>query len=204
MTKLMVERDGLEASGAKVGGLPWGPVGMGWPVCKTCGEAMQFVAQVLLGAVEGFGGRGEWLLMFFCVKGMWTCKEWEAGSGGNAAIVVDGEGRAEMAAPAGRTVLPGEGRVELVEVDVRSRSGVHAGYWEALRKEPRGVGKVGGQPTWIQGDGTPRCGCGAKMTFVVQLEPRGKSGLSFYGESSGYGFACAACLQAGGFLWQSR
>ena len=63
------------------------------------------------------------------------------------------------------------------------------------------IGKLGGNPVWIQGDETPACSCGRKMTFVAQVEQFAHDDFNFGGSGCSYTFLCPSC-QVAKFLWQ--
>jgi len=68
------------------------------------------------------------------------------------------------------------------------------------------LGKLGGEPTWLQGDETPACpACGHDMRFVAQLEegPDWKTAMNFGGGGWAYVFQCAECESSAAMLWQS-
>ena len=66
----------------------------------------------------------------------------------------------------------------------------------------RVLGKLGGRPLWIQGDETPTCSCGQRMSFAIQLEDRGGGGINFGDAGVGYGFVCSSFPAQAKFLWQ--
>jgi hypothetical protein len=51
--------------------------------------------------------------------------------------------------------------------------------------------KIGGYPSWIQGDDTPRCGCRRRMRFACQFVGHGDD-IDFGDSGLAYVFVCAA------------
>ena len=66
----------------------------------------------------------------------------------------------------------------------------------------KALGRVGGDPEWIQGDETPTCACGRPMRFVAQLSWTGGGGINFGDAGEGYAFVCEKCPDEACFLWQ--
>ena len=178
MTTWLVRRE-KSTSRSRIGGLPDAPAGFQWPVCKECGGAMQFLAQLALPdcGIPSLAARNQLLLLFQCQNKPGMCDDWVPASGGNAACLVS---------LTGATTLPAVAPVVAVSA-----------------KPSRGVlGQVGGEPEWIQGDETPECACGARMRFVVQLSPEGGGGINFGDAGEGYAFVCEHCPEEASFLWQ--
>jgi hypothetical protein len=128
------------------------------------------------------------------------CDEWDASSGGNAALLIDGP-VVELPVPAGETLLAKCWHFALREY-TSSRPDEDDVYVDAQSEAgSRVLGKLGGSPTWIQGDETPTCDCGAVMRFAAQLEDCG-GGINFGDAGAGYAFVCVRCRQRAKFLWQ--
>ncbi len=53
--------------------------------------------------------------------------------------------------------------------------------------------RIGGEPDWIQGDETPKCNCGKKMTFYGQLDSLGDN-VCLGDCGMIYVFVCLGCL----------
>jgi hypothetical protein len=181
------------AGPVRVGGLPHAPDGTRWPACTKCNGPMQFLAQVALAAADGpLAGRDEHFLVFQCANDPGLCDEWKPCSGGNAALVVPRQGSAPLPAPvAGPDGL--ENPIVLPVVHLSVLDGEAAGGW---------LGRLGGEPDWLQDDETPACRCGRPMTFVFSLEEHVSAGINFGGQGVGYGFACAACACEARWLFQ--
>ena len=176
-------------SRSRIGGAPDAPADFRWPVCKQCGGAMQFLAQLALPDCEipELAGREQSLLLFQCQNDPGMCDEWDPQSGGNAARLVP-------LAEATRVKAPASGETRLMAVDP---VGV-----VVTEPEAAPLGRVGGEPEWIQADETPTCVCGTRMRFVVQLSPEGGGGINFGDAGEGYGFVCDSCPAEARFLWQ--
>jgi hypothetical protein len=165
---------------------------------------MQFLAQLPLRECEDAAvlHGDQYLLLFQCQSEPGMCDEWDAESGGNAAILIPERNRRRLPVPDGRTLLDDESRLLFRPYDPRAGETPDDAYCAALdEKASRVLGKVGGVPLWIQGDETPTCKCGSRMIFVFQLEARGGGGINFGDVGSGYAFVCATCASAR-FLWQ--
>ena len=197
MAKLMISREHVHrsASGNRIGGVPLAPDGTGWPTCRECKGAMQFLAQLSLsdGGITALANRH--ILLFQCQNDPGMCDEWDPDSGGNAALLVRSRGAGPLAPPSGPTTLDWVDGVELVD---------HPSDYDTARAaETRTVlGQLGGSPSWAQADETPRCDCGKSMTFAVQLEEVGGGGINFGGGGCAYGFVCTACGDRAKLLWQ--
>ncbi|MDQ8703197.1 hypothetical protein RCO28_11965 [Streptomyces sp. LHD-70] len=165
----------------RTGGTPLVPEGFVWPVCGECAGAMQFLAQ--LPFQDGV------IAAFFCQNDPGMCDDWDARGGANRAFVFTGE-----LAPA---AVPAEGETLLGAVTALRPAKTPAEDIPAL-------GRLGGEPEWIQGDGTPDCpSCHAPMTFTASLEEghHHRTAANFGGGGRSYVFGCAPCGEAA-FLWQ--
>lgn len=184
----------------KVGGLPYALPNTGWVRCRTCRSLMQFLGQIDLEetAIPDICHRKQLLLIFMCTNDPGMCDEWEPDSGGNAAILVSKTTAMSVEVPCDREdFILEETLLALEECDDSSDA-----YCELFNQSKGEVyGKLGGEPLWIQCDKTPRCDCGAKMTFVIQLEYSGE--VEFGDAGSGYGFVCSICQDRAKFFSQS-
>lgn len=205
MAHLIIE-DPRNPPDGTIGGLPLASPGTKWPICRSCGGPMQFLAQLPLRGV-GLSSKtleDTVLLLFQCQNDPGMCDEWDPDSGGNAALLTATEGRQPLEVPAGPTRLPRESKVRLVPYD----EGVAGetpddNYCKAIDANALTLGKLGSVPLWMQGDETPSCQCGSRMTFVAQLEARGGGGMNFGDSGAGYAFVCGSCAEQAKFLWQS-
>jgi len=167
---------------------------------------MQFISQLPIDelSVSELQSRRQSVLLFQCQADPGMCDEWDADSGGNAAILVTSEATGQLPVPDGETTLPGESRIELVDYDDSlTEDTPDDNYYKALNApDSKILGKVGGVPLWIQSDETPTCSCGETMHFVAQLEDRGGGGINFGDAGAGYVFVCLKCPASAKFLWQ--
>lgn len=180
------------------------PVRTEWPVCRSCGSAMQFLAQLPLSAHPDpqLAARDQVLLLFQCQGDPGMCEEWAAAAGGNAAMLCSAGGMA-MAIPVGTTTLPACSSVAFRHYDDQvDEETPDDAYCALLDDDPEVLGKIGGVPLWIQGDETPACACGCAMTFFAQIEERGGGGINFGDSGAGYAFVCTVCRDQAKFLWQ--
>ncbi len=203
MARLLIEhRDSSYAT--RVGGRPAAPADFLWPVCKSCSGPMQFLAQIALHEtdIEELRERQQTMLVFQCQNDPGMCDEWDADSGGNAAVLVSANHVTLVAPPGGPTTLETESRVLPTDYDDSARRDTpDDNYCARFDSDASVLGKTGGVALWIQGDETPECSCGERMRFVAQIEARG-GGINFGDAGAGYAFACESCNAAAKFLWQ--
>jgi hypothetical protein len=143
---------------------------------------MQFLAHLPLGAAA--------IAVFFCQNDPGMCDDWSATSGANRAYVLAGELVPVTAPAAGEVLLD---TVTGLKVEPESASA-----------ESRALGRLGGEPEWIQDDETPGCpSCSTPMTFLAELEEGHDwaTKANFGGGGRGYVFSCGPCAEAT-FLWQ--
>jgi hypothetical protein len=183
----------------KMGGKPLAPPNTQWVSCRVCGAWMQFLGQIDLEAtaIKEVCKRKQLLLIFMCSNNPGLCDEWDADLGGNAAILVSKTNLASLEPPCDKEeFLSEEILLTLDECDDSADT-----YCDILNQSQNQIcGKIGGEPLWIQDDETPICSCGARMTFVFQLEYSAE--VQFGDSGSGYGFVCSVCQQGAKFLWQ--
>ncbi|MEU9213956.1 hypothetical protein AB0D27_40210 [Streptomyces sp. NPDC048415] len=171
-----------DAPAPRTGGVPLVPGEFVWPRCRECGRAMQFLAHLPLdiGVVA----------VFFCQNDPGMCDDWDATAGANRAYLFSGE-LAPATVPAdGETLLGAVTALRLHPADKPTEEPV--------------LGRLGGEPDWIQGDETPGCPlCAHRMTFTAELEEGYDFATSanFGGGGRGYLFNCQPCSEAA-FLWQ--
>jgi hypothetical protein len=204
MATLILE-DSSASGEASIGGVPYAPAGTKWPTCRQCEKPMQFLAQLPLDGADSSlkQARGKVLMLFQCQNDPGMCDEWDANSGGNAALLTAADGRESMVVPPGETLLPAVSRVKYLPYDdsVQVESD-DDNFCAALDDHSsKTLGKLGGRPLWIQGEETPQCNCGKTMLFVAQLESAGGGGINFGDAGVGYAFVCTECDSAK-FLWQ--
>ncbi|WP_189554415.1 hypothetical protein [Streptomyces lavendofoliae] len=171
-----------DAPELRTGGVPLVPDGFVWPRCRECGGAMLFFAHLPLDPGV--------IAVFLCQNNPGLCDDWDATAGANRAFVFEGRLSAATVPADGETLL---------------------GAVTALRPHPADtptaepvLGRLGGEPDWLQGDETPGCpSCGAPMSFTAEFEEGADFATSanFGGGGLGYVFHCRPCSEAA-FLWQ--
>ncbi|KAI9130647.1 hypothetical protein ON05_023000 [Acaryochloris sp. CCMEE 5410] len=184
----------------KLGGLPITNSGTEWKRCSSCNNWMHFIGQIDLEEtkIPVVEERHQILLFFICTNYplyAGSCNEWDPDFGGNAAILVPKTNLLELNAPCNdEEFLLDETSVLLEGCDDSSEY-----YCNAYNKSDDLCGKIGGEPCWIQYDTTPVCSCGARMTFIAQIEHTGD--FEFY--ECGYVFVCPVCQDQAKFLYQT-
>lgn len=199
MARLMLQAPAPdeERVATRIGGRPLAPQGTLWPMCSACDGPMQFIAQVRLVECAEKGVPPGLLLLFHCQNKPGSCDEWDASSGGNAALRVTERGAILLDPPvtSRKTLLDDMDGVKLAPLNGK--------YPDQRDKNDSVLGVLGGQPTWLQEDDTPSCRkCEKPMKFAVQLEDRGGGGINFGEGGSGYGFVCSDCPLEAKFLRQ--
>ncbi|WP_185842197.1 hypothetical protein [Streptomyces sp. WAC 06725] len=168
----------------RTGGVPLVPEGFVWPMCRECEGAMQFLAHLPVedGAIA----------VFQCQNDPGMCGDWDATGGANRAFQFTG--RRLTAAK-----VPSEGETLLGAV-----TALRAHPEDTTPTDEPALGRLGGEPDWIQHDETPDCpSCSARMTFTAELEEGydHRTAANFGGMGRGYVFRCRGCGEAA-FLWQ--
>lgn len=149
----------------------------------------------------------ELLLLFMCQNEPGMCDEWDAQAGGNKVLSVSSTNLQLVSPPSSGDVMrPVRYKAQIVvesEEDYASAKQV----WSAGKDvSPREVlGKVGGEPAWIQGEEVPICSsCTEPMTFIAQLEqgPDWQTEMNFGGGGCAYVFKCSCGTTSPKLLWQ--
>ncbi|MEU0275778.1 hypothetical protein [Streptomyces sp. NPDC006307] len=128
--------------------------------------------------------------VFLCQNdpGMWD--DWDATAGANRAFVFTG--------PLSAATVPAEGDTLLGAVTaLRPHHPADTPTAEPV------LGRLGGEPGWLQGDETPGCpSCSTPMTFTAELEegPDFETSANFGGASATS--STAAPVNGAAFLWQ--
>ncbi|TJZ98424.1 hypothetical protein [Actinacidiphila oryziradicis] len=166
----------------RTGGVPLVPGDFVWPRCRQCGGAMQFLAHLplALGVIA----------VFFCQNDPGMCDDWDAAAGANQAYLFSGELTPAAVPAEGETLLDAVTALRLHPADSPTEEPV--------------LGRLGGEPEWIQADENPNCPvCAAPMTFTAELEEGYDftTSANFGGGGRGYVFSCQLCGEAA-FLWQ--
>lgn len=182
------------------GGLPRGVSAELWPLCESCGAAMQHV--LALGAhdprlpLQKHAG----LAVFVCNSGK-GCATWDPDSGCNKVLLLSEEQREQKALaepPRARGGPKPSPVVERLAIGYKTRV-EHSPETEDV--EPtEAASKVGGFPVWVQSPQVPECSkCAKPMRFIAQLME--ETAEVNFGGGDGYVFCCAKEHQAK-FLWQ--
>jgi hypothetical protein len=171
-----------DAPDLRTGGVPLVPDGFVWPICRECGGPLQFLAHLPLetGAIA----------VFFCQNDPGMCDDWDAGSGANRAFVFRGRLTPATVPAQGETLLGAVTALLPHPADAPTAAPV--------------LGRLGGEPDWLQADETPDCPtCATRMTFTAELEEGAdfRTSANFGGCGRGYVFHCHPCDEAA-FLWQ--
>ncbi len=156
------------------GGLPVKEAGTAaaWPRC-SCGAELQYQGKVKTDI--GYE------LIF-----MYNCDDW----GDGKVIIVDAD-NLEFYSPEDAEIAlrATEYGAKIIETDEEDYETAREN-WKGNRRQV--LGQLYGEPSWIQGDDTPKCKCcNKKMRFVAQLEegPDHKTAMNF-GGGAGYLFDC--------------
>ena len=197
------------------GGLPLAPEDFEWPMCASCRGPMMFVAQLQLADLARFEpvqhAKAEGLLaIWMCLEDPGMCESWSPVDGSNAARIFPAAQLRPVSPP--RTgarnpdaLLPPEPRAvtyEQVQAEGYDEARVQ---WTGSVDEstPAVLGGLGGAPSWLQGDETPKCpSCENLMSFTAHLEEvQGSATDGVFGGGCAYVFHCQPCATAA-FLWQ--
>jgi hypothetical protein len=130
------------------------------------------------------------IAVFLCQNNPGMCDDWDATGGANRAFV--------FTSPLSAATVPAGGETLLGAVTALCR------HPADTPTEKPVLGRLGGAPSWLQGDETPCCpSCTAPMTFRAELEEGADFATSanFGGGGLGYVFHCHPCSEAA-FLWQ--
>jgi hypothetical protein len=164
-----------------------------WPKCSNCNTDLQY-----LGKIETDIGIE---MIFMCNSDPGMCDEWDADAGGNTVIVVSGDNMEIFKPVSEMSLRDTEYGARIVEAEGENYDEERE-KWQGSQRDV--LGKLFGEPDWIQGDETPDCDCCNKpMRFVAQLEegPDYKTAMNFGGGGMAYLFDCTTGKTAK-FLWQ--
>lgn len=141
-----------DAPALRTGGVPLVPDGFVWPECRECEGAMQFLAHLPL--------EFRVVAVFLSQNDPGMCDDWDATAGGNRAFLFTGQLAVASISPEGETVL---GAVTALDIHPTPTGDVPV--------PERVLGRLGGEPHWLQDDETPNCpSCGTRMTFTAEIE----------------------------------
>lgn len=165
-----------------------------WPKCKTCKADMQYQGKIRTDlGIE---------LIFMCNNAPGMCAQWDPESGGNKVIIIDDKNL--------EFFKPSDSKLSLIEIEYGvSIVETEDIDYDSARDNWKGdkgdvLGKLYGEPNWIQGEETPVCDCCHKpMRFVAQLEegPYYSTAMNFGAGGIAYLFDCKQGKTAK-FLWQ--
>lgn len=166
-----------------------------WPKCKTCNSDLQYQGKIKTDI--GFE------MIFMCNADPGMCDEWDAESGGNKVVIVNSD-KLEFFNPNDPKVSLRETEygTTFIEMEAEKSYDDARENWNGNKSDV--LGKLYGEPSWIQGDETPICnGCNKPMRFVAQLEegPDHRTVMNFGGSGIAYLFDCVEDKSAK-FLWQ--
>jgi hypothetical protein len=206
----------------KVGGAPVLLDQIEWPVCRECGQPMDFLAQVPLNQPVAFSCSYTMAYVFMCPgkfdeRGWLQCQTWDAFAGANKVVLQSGPGTAIVA---GSTSTYPDYCVNIRHTKEPLVDTSDFELDDDLREAVSWSTKIGGVPAWIQNNDTPRCpNCGEVMRFVAQLNAELDGPLpsvrqwndekykflNFGDAGLGYLFICEKECGAHGaaFLWQT-
>lgn len=194
----------VPGSRSTVGGPAWLPVGLPWPTCRLCGQALTLFVQVRLDAVPRIRP-GSQLSVFVCrthddvpsIVGVELDRPlppdaW-AQTAGHVHVRLDPPEVELVEVPSPSAGLRPASLVPVPATEVVTEAGpLRARFFVG---EP-GF-KIGGVPAWLQGRESYPCFCGSRMRLVLQV-PEGqmfatdeREILLFLGNGL-YVFACEA------------
>jgi len=170
-----------------------------WPTCAACEGNMQYQGRIW--------DQKNIHLIFMCQNDPGCCDEWDANEGGNAVIKFKPVSLTEVNPPESGEVSRGtQYGCETVNFKAQNYDEAREKWAKKNKVTTRMVlGKVKGEPDWLQNEESPSCSCGAKkMKFVAQLEsgPDYETEMNFGGGGVAYLFTCEDCEDKAKFLWQ--
>ncbi|MFT3774199.1 MAG: hypothetical protein QM820_53225 [Minicystis sp.] len=184
------------------GGLPAGITKDTWPTCADCSRPMMHVLTLHAHEERLPLRKHAALVLFVCSSDGGVCETWDADCGCNAAVLLTAAALRKKALGAAPKGAGGEKAPEVIKAR-------KIAYRPAFEADPEAnqnaedvpaISKVGGYPSWLQGDDTPACEtCEKPMRFVAQLNEIDDA-LNF-GGGDGYLFCCSD-EHAAKFLWQ--
>lgn len=213
----------IEILTLKVGGSPVLLGEIDWPVCGTCEQPMDFLAQIPLHEPIAFLDHYAVAYVFMCsgkssARPWVQCKPWDAFAGANRVVLQSGQGKNIVPTPS--PTYP-DYSINLQKVTEPMIDTSDYSTDEDLRAAVSESTKLGGVPAWLQNNDTPRCPkCGERMRFVAQLnaeldgplpaDPSKWSNekykfLEFGDDGLGYLFICdkERSTHGAAFLWQT-
>lgn len=157
----------------KLGGNPVFISHVEQPICKHCGQKMDFIGQIPLDSPLDFASRYRMAYIFMCPgkfdsRGWLECETWEAFGGANAVVLQDNHGHAVV--PDSPMRYPDYGII-LVKAREPNIDTTDYTIEEQVHEQVSGQTKLGGVPMWIQTNETPNCPiCAKPMRFIAQID----------------------------------
>ena len=148
-----------------------------WPLCKTCSQEMDFLAQIRLDDPINFSDKYTMAYLFMCrghfdKNGSLQCETWDPHKDTNAVILQSDTHGISTESKFDRSPAYPDYSVVLehsadADVDISDLGIDEEHLFEAVYN---GF-KIAGVPHWLRSNDTPTCpGCGGPMTFVAQLD----------------------------------
>lgn len=156
----------------KLGGNPVFLSHLERPICKQCGQDMDFLAQIPLRSPLPFSTRYAIAYVFMCpgkfdTSGWLECETWRPFEGANAVSLQDDRGQRVVPQKFPRYPDYHTTLVKSSEPDIDMGDHTIADEIEELVSSQT---KLGGVPYWLQSNETPNCPiCGKSMQFVAQI-----------------------------------
>lgn len=216
----------IETISLKFGGKPVLYQQINWPVCKCCGQDMDFLAQIPLRDPLVFSNNYWMAYIFMCPgkfdkRGWLECQTWDYASGANAVLLQRKDENRIL--DSHRNAYP-DYRVELSPVeepDFDTGSDLDLDLEDEILELVHITTKIGGTPKWLQLSEISCCPkCGGKVKFVAQIdaaldgplpadtEKWSDENFKFFhfggDDGLGYLFMCEneCCPDCGFFMWQ--
>jgi hypothetical protein len=204
----------------KLGGKPVFISHLENPICKHCGQSMDFIGQIPLDKPINFSKRFKMAYIYMCPgkfdsRGWLECDTFQAFSGSNAVLLQE---------DLGQIIIP-DIKPSIVDYSIKitpvQEPNIDTSDYENFHDlvvEVKMTTKIGGVPAWIQNNENPICPvCHKPLRFVAQIDSELDGPLpadpthwseyntyNFGDAGMGYVFICENdCLENGAFLWQS-
>ena len=157
----------------KIGGSPVFSEKPDWPICKQCGQNMDFLAQIPLSDPIPFSKTYQMAYIFMCPgsfdqRGWLQCDTWDPVSGANKVILQNYTGTTFIPETVSEYpdyfVTLTRSKEPLIDTaDYKIEDDLHDIVSDKT--------KIGGVPLWLQTNETPKCPvCNGAMIFVAQLD----------------------------------
>ncbi|MFJ8436971.1 DUF1963 domain-containing protein [Kitasatospora sp. NPDC094019] len=234
MTTLITEGGPVadDATVTRTGGVPLAPPGTAWPTCADCGGPMRFLAQIVLdgsgaAVTGGPGPQDRVLVLFACQNRPGECRDWDARSGANVALVLAADALVPIPLPVrsdpeGREDAdPDEDEDDFGDEDdeddedlllLGATRAAEAQFladapdfdraraaWADRTGRPRThvLGQLNGAPAWLQNDETPDCPACAEPMRLAVQLQEGPDPVTAMNFGSGRAYAFTCSPCAG-------